>query len=142
MRPARAFHQWVKNDLVDAGKLDTDVFKRNTILSVQDMGSFFHDDRPITEHLWAKLLAYIMVLCRTGKIYPIEPLESFDVSRRSQALPRFHAQDRMDNASISFTNPVSGLQVHPLKYNLYLNNEKPYFLGGCLVRFGRSTSNG
>lgn len=106
------------------------------------MGGFFHDDRPITEHLWAKLLADVMVLYRTGKIYRIEPLESFDVSRRSQALRRFHAQDRMGSASISFKNPVSGLQVHPLKYNLYLNKEKAYFLGGCLVRFGRSSSNG
>ena len=60
------FIQWGKKDLVDAGKLDTDVLKGNAILSLLDMGSFFHDDCPITEHLWAKLLADIMVLYRTG----------------------------------------------------------------------------
>ncbi len=138
--PHGRFIQLGKKDLVDAGKLDMDVFKRNATFSALDMGSFFYDDRPITEHLWAKLLADVMDLYRTGKIHPIEPLETFDVSQMSRALRRFHAQDRMGKVSISFENPESILQVHPLKYNLRLDEKKTYILVGCLGGLGRSIS--
>ena len=52
--PCGRFIQLGKKDLVDAGKLDMNVFQRNASFSALDMGSLFYDDHPATKRTWAK----------------------------------------------------------------------------------------
>ena len=81
-----------------------------------------------------------MTLYRKGTIQPVEPIETFDVSQIPHALRRFAAEERMGKVAISFENPISILQVHPLKYHVSLDAQKTYVLVGCLGGLGRSIS--
>ncbi|KAL9130123.1 MAG: hypothetical protein Q9217_001597 [Psora testacea] len=138
MAPFGRFIELGRKELVDTGKLDMDVFKRDATFSAIDFSSLYY--QPSTQKTWSKLLTQIMTLYREGVIRPIEPLETFDISDLPKALKRYSKEHRMGKVSVSLENPNSLVKVLPPKHVVKLAPEKWYILVGCLGGLGRSIS--
>ncbi|KAL9120671.1 MAG: hypothetical protein Q9187_002770 [Circinaria calcarea] len=137
--PFGRFIELGTNDL-DTGKLDMNVFKRNTTFSAVDLSMIFFDNHASSQALWANLLTKVMTLYRYGTITPIEPLQTFDVSELSKALHQVSSEERVGKVAVTVENPTSLLQVQLPQYSLFLDPQKTYFLVGCLSGIGSSIS--
>ena len=138
MAPFGRFVELGRKELIDTGKLDMDVFRRDATFSAVDLSSLYY--APSTQKTWSKLLTQVMTLYREGVIHPIEPLETFDISDLPKALKRYTKENRLGKVSVSFENPNSLVKVRPPKHVVKMASNKWYIMVGCLGGLGRSLS--
>ena len=138
MAPFGRFVELGRKELVDTGKLDMDVFKRDASFSAVEFSSLYY--APSTQKIWSKLLTQVMTLYREGVIHPIQPLETFDISDLPKALKRYTKENRLGKVSVSFENPNSLVKVRPPKHVVRMASDKWYIMVGCLGGLGRSLS--
>lgn len=118
-----------KQDIVDAGKLDMEVFQRNVTFTAFDLSELSDESQPRLNRIasgyviglgvWSlltvsSLLAETMSLYREGKIKSIEPLKVFDSSEITQAYRYFGLGNRMGKIAISLQNGESLIPVSTL----------------------------
>lgn len=128
-----------KRDLVDAGKLDMDVFLRGCTFTAFDLSTLFHANEERYRDTWNSLMADVIQLYREGKIQPA-PITTFDVSEIAQAYRHFHNRDRVGKLVISMENPASLVPAAPAMYRATFDPKKVYLMVGCLGGLGRSLS--
>ena len=138
MAPFGRFVELGRKELIDTGKLDMDVFKRDATFSAVDLSSLYH--APAGQKTWTKLITQVMTLFREGVIHPIEPLETFEISDLPKALKRYAQENRLGKVSVSFENPNALVKVRPPKHVVTMASDKWYILVGCLGGLGRSIS--
>lgn len=128
-----------KRDLVDAGKLDMDVFLRNCTFTAFDLSQLFHAENQYYRNKWNSLMAEVIELYRAGKIKPA-PITTFDVADIAQAYRHFHNRDRLGKLVISMQDPKSRVPAAPAMFGAVFDPNKIYLLAGCLGGLGRSLS--
>ncbi|KAI1802995.1 putative polyketide synthase [Daldinia bambusicola] len=126
-----------KRELVDDGRLEMDIFSRNTTFVAFDLSETFFQEGDYYENLLASLIEEVLELYRSKQIQPV-PITTFDVSNITQAYRYFSSRDRIGKIVISFENPKSLLTVAPPKYITILDPAKVYLLVGALGGLGRS----
>ncbi|KAI4289981.1 MAG: hypothetical protein L6R35_000743 [Caloplaca aegaea] len=129
-----------KRDLIDAGKLDMQNFRRNVTFTAFDVSELCDVNDRVLSSVWEGLLNDVMSLYRDGKIRSLDPLRVFDSSEITQAFKYFSSKDRMGKIAISFEDKESLVKVLPLKYDTKFDSEKTYLMIGCLGGLGRSMS--
>ncbi|RYP80513.1 hypothetical protein DL770_006186 [Monosporascus sp. CRB-9-2] len=129
-----------KRDLVDFGKLDMDVFLRNTTFTAFDMTNMYYDDNAAVRRVWARLLADVVDLFRREVISSIKPLSVFDVSDVRKAMRYFSSRNRMGKVVVALEKEDSWIPLRPMKYSTTFSPDKTYILIGCLGGLGRSLS--
>ncbi|TVY83962.1 Reducing polyketide synthase DEP5 [Lachnellula suecica] len=117
-----------KRDIVDAGKLDMEVFRRNVTFTAFDLTSLYYE--PKQTKIWARQKA----------ISAVEPLKIFDISEITQAYRYFGLGNRIGKVAISLQNDKSLVQALPRKFASSFSPEKTYLMIGCLGGLGRSIS--
>ncbi|PFH62270.1 hypothetical protein XA68_14401 [Ophiocordyceps unilateralis] len=137
--PFGRFVEIGKRELIDAGKLDMQVFLKNTTFTAFDLSEFFYAEDAYYRNIFYGLIAQVMALYREGKIKTL-PVATFDVSEIAQAYRYFTNKDRIGKVAISMENPHSRVPVMPAQYKTVFDAEKTYLLVGCLGGLGRSLS--
>ncbi|KAI4167378.1 MAG: hypothetical protein LQ343_007255 [Gyalolechia ehrenbergii] len=128
-----------KRDIVDAGKLDMDVFFRNVTFTVFDLTELYYHEDQFYKHVWISKSRQALELYRSGKVKPV-PIKNFDVSQISEAYRHFSQQNRVGKIVISLENPQSIIKAVPAQYHTSFSGNKSYVLIGCLGGLGRSLS--
>jgi hypothetical protein len=86
------------------------------------------------------MLQQIINLYRSEEIQAINPCQTFDISRASEAFRSFSSNNRIGKVTLSFENPDSMVKSPPPKYTLTLSPDKTYVMVGCLGGLGRILS--
>lgn len=102
-----------KRELVDAGKLDMNVFLRNTTFTAFDLSELYYAEDPYHRAVWDRLMAETLELYRAGEIKPL-PMKVFDASQAAQAYRYFANKDRVGKVVISMEDPQSRVPVSPM----------------------------
>ncbi|OTB17327.1 hypothetical protein K445DRAFT_348859 [Daldinia sp. EC12] len=126
-----------KRELVDDGRLEMDIFSRNTTFAAFNLSEMFFQEGEYYHNLQASLIKDVFELYRSKQIQPV-PVTTFDISNVAQAYRYFSSKDRIGKIVISFDNPESILTVAPPKYITILDSAKVYLLVGALGGLGRS----
>ncbi|KAJ5589352.1 hypothetical protein N7537_012030 [Penicillium hordei] len=129
-----------KQDIVDAGKLDMEMFRRNVTFSAFDLSELSDENQPKLNRIAASLLAETLSLYRQKKIRAIEPLKVFDVSEITQAYRFFGLGNRIGKIAISLENTNSLIPTLPTKHDATFSPNKTFLMIGCLGGLGRSIS--
>jgi NADPH:quinone reductase-like Zn-dependent oxidoreductase len=129
-----------KKDIVEGGKLDMGVFKRNATFTAFDLTGLYHSDRESHHQIWSDLLHQGIRMLREKKIRPVHPFKVFDVSEISQAYRHLSQRNRMGKIAVSLENLDSSVAVLPKKYSTRLDPLKSYLMIGALGGIGRSLS--
>ncbi|RDA93312.1 hypothetical protein CP533_2039 [Ophiocordyceps camponoti-saundersi (nom. inval.)] len=137
--PFGRFVEIGKRELIDAGKLDMQVFLKNTTFTAFDLSEFFYAKDAYYRGIFYGLIAEVMTLYRAGKIKP-PPVATFDVADIAQAYRYFTNKDRIGKVAISMDNPQTRVPTIPAHYKTVFDGEKTYLLVGCLGGLGRSLS--
>ncbi|CAG8973482.1 hypothetical protein HYALB_00011077 [Hymenoscyphus albidus] len=138
--PFGRFVEVGKRDIVDAGKLDMEMFTKNVTFTAFDLSFLYDASNPKLYRVWSSLVAETMSLYRQKKIRAVEPLKVFDVSEITQAYRYFGLGNRMGKIAISLENNDSMVPTLPSKYDSSFSPEKTYLMIGCLGGLGRSIS--
>lgn len=138
--PFARFVEVGKRDILDAGKLEMDVFKGNTTFSAFDLSELYYSGNRTHRKLWKSLIRETLELVRNGTISPIKPLKTFDVEKVVDAFRYFATRDRMGKISISLQNPESTIPKTIPQHSVRFSADKSYILVGCLGGLGRSLS--
>ncbi|KAL8735750.1 MAG: hypothetical protein Q9166_000613 [cf. Caloplaca sp. 2 TL-2023] len=139
-----------KRDIVDAGKLDMDVFFRNVTFTAFDLTELFYHEDQFYKDIWIKYVPLFRVqdssksrealeLYRSGAVMPV-PIKTFDVSEITQAYRQFSQKNMVGKIVISLENPQSIIKAVPAQYLTIFSAKKSYVLIGCLGGLGRSLS--
>ncbi|KAL8768386.1 MAG: hypothetical protein Q9194_005723 [Teloschistes cf. exilis] len=145
-----------KRDIVDAGKLDMDVFFRNVTFTAFDLTELFYHEDQFYKDIWIKYDSCVCLtwsvangglsksrealeLYRSGAVKPV-PIKTFDVSEITQAYRQFSQRDRVGKIVVSLENPQSIVKAVPAQYLTRFSAKKSYVLIGCLGGLGRSLS--
>ncbi|KAI4237003.1 MAG: hypothetical protein LQ349_002190 [Xanthoria aureola] len=128
-----------KRDIVDAGKLDMDVFFRNVTFTAFDMTELFYHEDQFYKDIWINKSRKALELYRSGAVKPV-PIKTFDVSEITQAYRQFSQRNRVGKIVISLENPQSIIKAVPAQYLTTFSSKKSYVLIGCLGGLGRSLS--
>ncbi|KAI9154978.1 Highly reducing polyketide synthase virA [Paramyrothecium foliicola] len=139
MAPFGRFVEIGKRELIDAGKLDMDIFLRNTTFTAFDLSEYFFAEEPYYRKIWDSLTAEVVDLYRAGQIQP-PPIVTYDVANIAQAYRYFNNKDRVGKVVISMEHGESRVPVSPAKYTTVFDPKKTYLLVGCLGGLGRSLS--
>ncbi|KAJ8125048.1 hypothetical protein O1611_g8592 [Lasiodiplodia mahajangana] len=126
-----------KREIVDDGRLEMNVFARNTTFTAFDLSEMFFQEGDYYETVIAGLVKDVLKLYRSGEIQPV-PITTFDVSEIAEAYRYFSSADRVGKIVVSLDNPESPLTVAPSLYSTILDPEKVYLLVGALGGLGRS----
>ncbi|RDA83527.1 hypothetical protein CP532_4154 [Ophiocordyceps camponoti-leonardi (nom. inval.)] len=139
--PFGRFVEIGKRELIDAGKLDLQVFLKNTTFTAFDLSEFFYAKDAYYRKIFYGLIAEVMTLYRAGEIKP-PPVATFDVADIAQAYRYFTNKDRIGKVAISMENSRSRVpkQTIPAHYKTVFDAAKTYLLVGCLGGLGRSLS--
>ncbi|KAL9595237.1 MAG: hypothetical protein Q9219_006571 [cf. Caloplaca sp. 3 TL-2023] len=130
-----------KRDIVDAGKLDMDVFSRNVTFTAFDLTELFYHDDQFYKDIWIKcVLPYDNETQSANTEFIPVPIKTFDVSDITQAYRQFSQKNRVGKIVISLENPQSIIKAVPAQFVTKLSAEKSYVLIGCLGGLGRSLS--
>ncbi|KAK0634886.1 polyketide synthase-like protein [Bombardia bombarda] len=139
LAPFGRFVEVGKRELVDAGKLDMDMFLSSVTFTAFDLSDlFFHQDQYYQDIL-CSLTKEVLALYRSGEIKPA-PITTFSVSDIIQAYRYFSAKDRVGKIVISLEDENARIPVAPSRYLTLFSHEKVYLLVGCLGGLGRSLS--
>ncbi|KAL2194014.1 KR domain-containing protein, partial [Corynascus similis CBS 632.67] len=129
-----------KQDIVDAGKLDMEMFRRNVTFTAFDLSELSEKAQPQLNLIASSLLAETMSLYRQGKIKAIQPMRISDVSEITQAYRYFDLGNHIGKIAISLENSGSLVPVLPIKHESSFSPEKTYLMIGCLGGLGWSIS--
>ncbi|PKX88903.1 type I polyketide synthase [Aspergillus novofumigatus IBT 16806] len=129
-----------KQDIVDAGKLDMEMFRRNVTFSAFDLSELSDENQPKLNRIAASLLAETLSLYRQKMIKAIEPLKVFDVSEITQAYRFFGLGNRIGKIAISLENANTLIPTLPTKHDATFSPNKTFLMIGCLGGLGRSIS--
>ncbi|KAL7625210.1 hypothetical protein AAE478_004425 [Parahypoxylon ruwenzoriense] len=127
-----------KRDLADFGKLEMEVFLRNTTFTAFDIGSVYYDDNDEIRQLWTRLLVEVLDLFRSGVISAVSPLSVFDVSDVTNAMRYFSSRNRMGKVVVNLEKADSKIPLRSMKYATRFSPDKTYVMIGCLGGLGRS----
>nr|APX43998.1 polyketide synthase [Pestalotiopsis microspora] len=126
-----------KKELLDAGRLDMDVFLRNVTFSAFDLSDLYYHPEQFYRDKLASKIREVLELYRSGAIQPM-PTTEFDVSEMAEAVNFFSTKDRLGKVVISLKDENSSIQVKPAEYSTSFDPEKTYLLVGCLGGLGKS----
>ncbi|KAI2627609.1 polyketide synthase-like protein [Hypoxylon sp. NC1633] len=126
-----------KKDLVDAGRLDMDVFLRNATFTAFDLAELLYSNRRFHRDVVPSLVKEVVRLYRAGEIMPV-PITTFDIENIAHAYTHFSSRERVGKVVVSLENPESHIRIAPSKYLTCFSSEKVYLLVGCLGGLGRS----
>ncbi|KAI1129321.1 polyketide synthase-like protein [Nemania abortiva] len=126
-----------KREIVDDGRLELNVFARNTTFTAFDLSEMFFQEGDYYESVIAGLVKDVLKLYRSGEIQPV-PITTFDASEIAEAYRYFSSADRVGKIVVSLDNPESPLTIAPSLYSTILDSEKVYLLVGALGGLGRS----
>ncbi|KAK8119741.1 polyketide synthase [Apiospora kogelbergensis] len=129
-----------KRELLDAGRLDMDVFSQGATFTAFDITDMLYHDDPYYREVYIGLVKEVLSMYRSGQLEPA-PITTFDVSNIAKGYRYFSSPDRVGKIVISFTDPESRIPVMSSKYSTILSAHKSYLLVGCLGGLGRSLSN-
>ncbi|KAI1123051.1 putative polyketide synthase [Nemania abortiva] len=128
-----------KRDLIDAGKLDMDIFLRGSTFTAFDLSElFFQEDKYYRDTLASKI-DEVLALFRAGEIEQL-PTTTFGVSNISHAYRHFSSRDHIGKVIVSFEDRNAQIPVSPPQYSTILHPDKSYLMIGCLGGLGRSLS--
>ncbi|KAI1350311.1 polyketide synthase [Xylaria sp. FL0043] len=128
-----------KRELTNVGKLQMDMFLKNTTFTAFDLSELFHHEDKFYRDIWVAKTKETLALYRAGRIKP-GPITKYDVSEISQAFRAFSVKDRIGKIVVSLEDINSQIPVAPAKYFAVLDPDKIYLLVGCLGGLGRSLS--
>ncbi|KAI0975980.1 polyketide synthase-like protein [Xylaria arbuscula] len=126
-----------KKELVDAGKLELDVFQRNATFTAFDLMELFYSERQVHRDILYRRIKEVIDLYRSGQIKPV-PITKFDVGNIAEAYSFFSSGNRVGKIVISLENSESLIRVAPPVYQTCFDRMKVYLLVGCLGGLGRS----
>lgn len=134
--PMGRFIEVGRTDVLDHGKLNMEVFKRNATFSSFDLG-LMNQQKPAKV---ASLMAELADLHRKGIIKPFSHIKTFDVSQLEQAMMHFAKGTHLGKVVVTFQNPTAVLKVRPTPKQVSFDPNAAYLLAGCLGGLGRSIS--
>ncbi|KAI0459484.1 polyketide synthase-like protein [Xylaria acuta] len=137
--PFGRFVEIGKRDLIDAGKLDMDVFLRGSTFTAFDLSELFFQEDQYYRDILASKIDEVLALFRAGEIEQL-PITTFDVSNISHAYRHLSSRDHIGKVVVSFEDPNAQIPVSPLQYSTILHPNKSYLMIGCLGGLGRSLS--
>ncbi|KAI0971896.1 polyketide synthase-like protein [Xylaria arbuscula] len=137
LAPFGRFVEVGKREIIDDGRLEMDVFGRNTTFTAFDLSEMFFQEDEQYQDLLASLVAEVLQLYRIGEI-KTGPIRAFDISNIGDAYRYFSSNERIGKVVVTLENPESLIPFAPLKYNSVLSSEKVYLLVGALGGLGRS----
>ncbi|KAI0894281.1 putative polyketide synthase [Annulohypoxylon nitens] len=128
-----------KRELLNAGRLEMDIFLRNATFTAFDPDHLFSQADPISQNVFARMTREVLEMYRSGRLKPM-PVVTFDVKDTAQAYRFISSPNYIGQAVVSFENPTTTLPVAPPKFRTLLDPNKIYVLVGCLGGLGRSLS--
>jgi len=134
--PMGRFIEVGRTDVLDHGKLNMEVFKRNATFSSFDLG-LMNQQKPAKV---ASLMAELADLHRQGIIKPFSHVKTFDVSQLEQAMMHFAKGTHLGKVVVTFQDPTAVLKVRPTPKQVSFDPNAVYLLAGCLGGLGRSIS--
>ncbi|KAI0856051.1 polyketide synthase-like protein [Xylaria cubensis] len=137
LAPFGRFVEVGKREIIDDGRLEMNVFGRNTTFTAFDLSEMFFQEGKQYQNLLAGLVAEVLQLYRKGEI-KTGAIRAFDVSNIGEAYRYFSSKERIGKVVVTLDDPESLIPVAPVKYNSVLSNEKVYLLVGALGGLGRS----
>lgn len=137
LAPFGRFIEVGKRELVDDGRLEMDVFARNTTFSAFDLTEMYFQDGEHYKGVVTKLIEDVFELYRAKQIRAV-PIVQYDVAEIAQAYRFFSSRERIGKVVVSLENEGSLVQVMPPKYSTLLDSNKVYLLVGALGGLGRS----
>ncbi|KAJ3578749.1 hypothetical protein NPX13_g1816 [Xylaria arbuscula] len=126
-----------KRDLIDAGRLDMDVFLRNATYTAFDLSELFYDEEGYYQDIISSKMNEVLTLFRSGELKP-PPVTTFDVSEMAQAYRHFSSPDHIGKIVVSLEDPNTQIPASPPQYWTCLDPNKSILLIGCLGGLGRS----
>ncbi|THY90977.1 ketoacyl-synt-domain-containing protein [Aureobasidium pullulans] len=120
-----------RTDILDYGKLDLNVFKRNTTFSAFDFG-VVADEHP---EIPAQVMREVMEYYREGKIQPLTPLYQYSAAEITEAMNQFGNGDRTGKVVVNFDDKP--IKVKNESESAKFRNDGTYLLVGCLGGLGR-----
>ncbi|KAH9904842.1 polyketide synthase [Xylariomycetidae sp. FL2044] len=127
-----------KKDLIEFGKLEMEMFLRNTTFTAFDLTSYYSHEEPRFQMKWSGLLTEVITLFRSGQIHPVRPLSVFSVGNVIEAFRWFGSRNRLGKVVVNFENGEDNIVVRTSKHSTKFCAEKWYFMVGCLGGLGRS----
>ncbi|KAI1743074.1 polyketide synthase-like protein [Xylaria scruposa] len=137
LAPFGRFVEVGKRELVDNGRLEMNVFARNTTFTAFDLTEMYFQEDDRYKGVVTRLIEDVFKLYRSKEIQAV-PIKSFDVAEISQAYRFFSSKERIGKVVVSLEKGDSLVQVAPSKYLTLLNRNKVYLLVGALGGLGRS----
>lgn len=134
--PMGRFIEVGRTDVLDHGKLNMEVFKRNATFSSFDLG-LMNQQKPAKV---ASLMAELGDLYRQGHIRPFRHIKTFDVSQLEQAMMQFAKGTHIGKIVVTFQDPNTVIKVRPTPKSVAFDPDAAYLLAGCLGGIGRSIS--
>lgn len=134
--PMGRFIEVGRTDVLDHGRLNMEVFKRNATFSSFDLG-LMNQQKPAKV---ASLMAELGDLYRRGHIRPFRQIKTFDVSQLEQAMMHFAKGTHVGKIVVTFQDPDTPLKVRPTPKQVAFDPNAAYLLAGCLGGIGRSIS--
>ncbi len=134
--PMGRFIEVGRTDVLDHGRLNMEVFKRNATFSSFDLG-LMNQQKPGKV---ASLMAELEDLYRRGHIRPFRQIKTFDVSQLEQAMMHFAKGTHVGKIVVTFEDPDTLLKVRPTPKQVAFDPDAAYLLAGCLGGIGRSIS--
>ncbi|KAJ2989155.1 hypothetical protein NUW58_g3615 [Xylaria curta] len=135
--PFGRFVEIGKRDLLDAGRLDMQVFLRNTTFTAFDFSDLYYQQLQYQDETFSSLLGEVFEQYRSGHIKP-PPITTFAAADVATAYRFFHSENRLGKVVISFEDENSTIPLAPSLYMTLLDPRKVYLLVGCLGGLGRS----
>jgi len=120
-----------RTDILDFGKLDLNVFKRNTTFSAFDFG-VVADEHP---EIPAQVMQEVMQYYREGKIQPLAPLYQYSAADITEAMEQFGNGDRIGKVVVDFDGKA--IKVKRDGESAKFRADGSYLLVGCLGGLGR-----
>ncbi|KAI3334195.1 polyketide synthase-like protein [Ustulina deusta] len=137
LAPFGRFIEVGKRELVDDGRLEMNVFARNTTFTAFDLTEMYFQEGEHYKGVVTGLIKDVFELYRANQIQHV-PIKTYDVADIAQAHRYFSSKDRIGKVVVSLEDPNSLLTVAPSNYLTIFDCEKVYLLVGALGGLGRS----
>ncbi|KAI1827427.1 putative polyketide synthase [Xylaria intraflava] len=132
--PLGRFLDLGRTDVLGAGKISLEMFKRNATFSSFDLTRIMDQKPEIIERLMVELKAF----WEKGSIGPIDEITSFKISELTSAMTFFSKGQHIGKVVIRFDDSTSTVKVMQGAGRVTFDPEAAYLLVGCLGGLGRS----
>ncbi|KAI1321024.1 putative polyketide synthase [Xylariaceae sp. FL0255] len=126
-----------KRELLDAGRLDMDMFLRNATFTAFDLEELFYHEEKHYRDILAEKFKMALQLYRSRAIEAV-PTSVFGADKVEEAFRYFSTGDRVGKVVVSFENTSIPVPVAPAIYSTVFDLTKTYLMIGCLGGLGRS----